>query len=264
MDITQNESFKKPSIASDVVLIAAKRAEKRRQADTKLQVLLVRRANEPYRGMWALPGGFVEEGESVEHAALRELFEETGVEGGLVSIRQLYAFSEPNRDPRSWVISCAHIALADRAALEVRAGSDAQEAEWFTLSYRTQDGKAVLDLESGDVALSAEMDFSSGEEPVLEESAGLAFDHAKMIAMAMEFLRKEMELTDIALYMLPDPYTLAELQSIYEEVRGAKLQAAAFRRKVAHIISSTGRYSEAGSRYPVMLYRNAKRRPAEE
>jgi 8-oxo-dGTP diphosphatase len=121
----------KPAVTVDVVVLAppAPPAEA-----GGFRVLLIRRKNAPYAGEWALPGGFVEPGETLEAAARRELWEETGLQP--TSLEQLRAFGQPGRDPRGWVISIAHLALLDAeeaATWQPRAGSDACDVAWFAL-----------------------------------------------------------------------------------------------------------------------------------
>jgi 8-oxo-dGTP diphosphatase len=118
---------KQPWVTVDVVVVA------RREGLS--QVLLVRREKPPFQGRWAIPGGFVDPGESLDTAARRELWEETGVEP--VRLEQLRAFGDPGRDPRGWVISIAYLALLDKeeaAGWQPRAGSDAGEVAWFDLA----------------------------------------------------------------------------------------------------------------------------------
>jgi len=95
-------------------------------------VLLIERGNEPYKGYWAFPGGFVEEGESAEQAATRELEEETNLQ--LVDLLQIGAFTRPGRDPRGWIISIAYYAFVDKEQLAPKAGDDASKTQWFPLS----------------------------------------------------------------------------------------------------------------------------------
>jgi 8-oxo-dGTP diphosphatase len=123
----QGRERQQPWVTVDVVVIARR--------ERRYQVLLVRRRNEPFAGRWAIPGGFVEPGESLEAAARRELWEETGIEPA--RLEQLHAFGDPGRDPRGWVISIAHLAMLDEgeaANWQPQAGSDAGEVGWFDLA----------------------------------------------------------------------------------------------------------------------------------
>ena len=132
--------YVRPSVAADMVIFTVMETEEenyRKLPEKELEVLLIQRGVHPYLGCWALPGGFVRPDETTEAAARRELKEETGVDH--VYLEQLYTFSEPERDPRTWVMSCSYMALIDSAKVRVRAGDDADQAVWFRISFRLMD-----------------------------------------------------------------------------------------------------------------------------
>jgi len=184
-----------------------------------LRVLLVKRAATPFQGQFAIPGGFVHESESLEDAALRELGEETGVTD--VYLEQLYSFGDPGRDPRGRVITVAYFALvsADRA---LKAGTDAAEAAWWSL----------------------------------DRLPSLAFDHGKILAYALERLRNKLEYTTVGFQLLPEKFTMTELQEVYEAILGKKLDKRNFRRKLAllKILKALPEYRRGGQR-PAQLYK---------
>jgi 8-oxo-dGTP diphosphatase len=184
-----------------------------------LKVLLVRRRIEPFRGQFAIPGGFVRDDEDLEEAALRELHEETGVRD--VYLEQLYSFGEPERDPRGRVVSVSYFALisADRP---LSAGSDAAEARWW---------------------------------PV-QELPSLAFDHAGILRYALERLRNKLEYTTVGFQLLPEKFTLTQLQGVYEAILERKLDKRNFRRKMAllKILKPLKEYQSSGRR-PAQLFR---------
>lgn len=127
--------YTRPSVACDMVIFTVMDADAgnyRRLPEKQLRVLLIERGGHPFLGCWALPGGFVRPAETVGQAAARELREETGVEN--VYLEQLGVFSDPGRDPRTWVMSCAHMALIDSGQVRLQAGDDAQNAAWFLVS----------------------------------------------------------------------------------------------------------------------------------
>ena len=165
--------------------------------EQRLHVLLIERAVPPFAGRWALPGGFIREGETLEHAALRELQEETGVRD--VYLEQLFTFGDPGRDPRGRVVTVAYYALiaADQAPLV--ATTDARAARWW---------------------------------PVANHPA-LAFDHERILAYAVERLRNKLEYTTVGFQLLPRRFTLTELQQVYEAILGRSLDKRNFRRKLA-------------------------------
>ena len=115
------ENHPRPFVTADVIIFTLR--------DSDLQVLLVKRKHSPFEGMWAIPGGFVDMGESLEEAALRELEEETGVRD--VYLEQLYTFGDVDRDPRGRVVTVAYLALVPATAIDPQAGSDAAEAHWW-------------------------------------------------------------------------------------------------------------------------------------
>ncbi|MFN8098004.1 MAG: NUDIX domain-containing protein [Dermatophilaceae bacterium] len=171
-----------------------------------LQVLLVERGEDPYAGMWALPGGFIEPGEDAARAAERELAEETGVSSGF-HIEQLASYSAPERDPRMRVISIAHVAFAPDLPEPV-AGSDAATARWWAI--------ADLPIEENDA-------------PALDR---LAFDHAAILGDALERVRAKLEYTTLATSFVTAPFTLGELHRVYAAVWGTPPHRGTFIRKV--------------------------------
>lgn len=268
--------YERPSVTTDMVIFTVTEEEAdsyRKLPEKELRVLLIRRAGHPYLGKWALPGGFVRSNETTEQAAVRELQEETGVED--VYLEQLYTFSDIGRDPRTWVISCSYMALINSDKLELKAGDDAADAAWFKVIYRPLKEEKVL-IEDGYMkTLEYELILSSEEEELsavvaktitakttstgtdfkIVSNEGLAFDHAKMIACAIERLRGKVNYTDIALHLMPKLFTLTELQQVYEVVLDKELLKAAFRRKVADLVAETDQYTENAGHRPSRLYR---------
>ena len=187
----------------------------------ELRVLLIKRNNEPFVNQWALPGGFVQQNEKLEAAAARELHEETGLTG--IYLEQLYTFGDPGRDPRGWTISVAYFAIvgADHTQ-KIKAGDDAGDADWLN----------VYDLPE------------------------LAFDHARIVAYALQRLRYKLEYTGLGFLLLPQAFTLSELQSVYEIILQEKLDKRNFRKKILglSIIEETGRLRH-GDHRPAKLYR---------
>jgi 8-oxo-dGTP diphosphatase len=199
-------------VAADLVLFTIR--------ESRLHVLLIRRGLAPFQDRWALPGGFVRDGESLDETALRELREETGVRD--VYLEQLYSFGEPDRDPRGRVLSVAYFALIspDRP---LKAGTDAADAAWFPA----------------------------------ERTPPLAFDHAKILACALERLRNKLEYTTVGFQLLPREFTLPELQQVYEAILGRPLDKRNFRRKIAllGILAPVVGRRRAGRTRPSRLWR---------
>lgn len=273
--------YERPSVATDMVIFTVSDREEdnyRKLPEKELRILLIQRGGHPYLGQWALPGGFVRPTETTEQAAHRELQEETGVDQ--VYLEQLYTFSEPERDPRTWVMSCSYMALIDSGHVQVEAGDDADHAAWFQLSYRMlRESKELLEdgyiktrqydlsLVNGDVRLNAVIerkitstDTAHATEYTIVSNEGLAFDHAKIIACAIERLRGKVEYTDIALHLMPKLFTLTELQQVYEVIIDRELLKAAFRRKIADLVEETDHYTENAGHRPSRLYRRSRER----
>ena len=184
-----------------------------------LKVLLIKRAIPPFEGQFAIPGGFVHEDEDLDKAALRELKEETGVTD--VYLEQLYSFGDPQRDPRRRVITVAYFALIspDR---KLMAGSDAVAAAWYPI----------------------------------DQLPPLAFDHATILDYALERLRNKLEYTTVGFQLLPEKFTLTELQAVYEAILGKKLDKRNFRRKMSLLkILKPLREHRRGGQRPAQLYR---------
>ena len=272
----QPSDYERPSVATDMVIFTARDCKEdnyRKLPEKKLQILLIKRGGHPYMNKWALPGGFVEPDETTEQAAKRELLEETGVDN--IYLEQLYTFSEPKRDPRMWVMSCSYMALVDSEKISVSAGDDAKSAEWFNVSLKKEktevneksDGFVsvtdyVLELEKEDEVLSAKIRLTktrtgSGLDSNYDiiENNGLAFDHAKIIAFAVLRLRGKVTYTDIALNLVPEYFTLTELQQVYEIILDRELLKAPFRRKYGILARQTDDYSKDAGHRPSKLFR---------
>jgi 8-oxo-dGTP diphosphatase len=193
--------------------------------DDALHVLLVERGADPWRGRWALPGGFVHPDEGLDAAAARELAEETGVRDVPGHLEQLASYGDPDRDPRMRVVSVAYLALAPDLP-EPRAGSDAAGAAWV----RVDDALA----------------------------RPLAFDHARVLADGVERARAKLEYSPLAAAFCADEFTVAELRRVYEAVWGRPLDPRNFHRKVTGVpglLVDTGRTRAEGRGRPAALYR---------
>ncbi|TJY44092.1 NUDIX hydrolase [Cohnella pontilimi] len=268
--------FVRPSVTVDMLIftVVDKQEENYRKLPNKsLKLLLVKRGVHPYLGQWALPGGFVTHDESVDDAALRELRSETNIDN--VYMEQLYTWGEVNRDPRTRVVSCSYMALVDSTSLELKAGDDAADARWFDLTYSLHDEKRTtqgndaaneylvkMTFSNDTIILDATvkvMEKKTGKSSRIEsdliESNGIAFDHAKMIQYAVKRLRNKIEYTDIAFNLMPELFTLSELQQVYEVILGKELLPAAFRRKIAGMVTETDQFTKDAGHRPARLFR---------
>ena len=164
---------------------------------SRLNVLLVKRGGEPYSGWWAFPGGFIRMDESADEGALRELCEETQLKPSY--IEQFHTYSEPLRDPRERVITIAYLALVK--IQEVKGGDDAKEAQWFPIDHIPH----------------------------------LAFDHDVILRDALARLRERIHFHPIGFELLPDKFTLRELQTLYEAILGIRFDRRNFAKKMHHL-----------------------------
>ena len=193
-------------------------------ADERLKVLLVRRGIEPFKGDYALPGGFVRNDESLEEAARRELSEETGTRD--VYLEQLYSFGDPGRDPRGRVLTVAYYALVPPDRSPLTAGTDASEADWFPVTTLPT----------------------------------LAFDHEHIIGYAVTRVRNKLEYTTVGFELLSQKFTLPELQHMYEIILDKQLDKRNFRRKIDALgLLKPLKAMQATGRRPAQLYCFAKK-----
>lgn len=207
-----NYRYPHPAVTTDIVIFTIH--------DERLELLLIRRASEPYRDCWALPGGFVDIDEDLDACALRELEEETGVTG--VYLEQLYTFGAPNRDPRERVISVAYYALVPPNRVSIRAASDARDVAWFQL----------------------------------DQLPRLGFDHEQIVDMAHARLASKLQYSTIALQFMPEHFTLGELQKVYETILGEPLDKRNFRKRLMALdcLKDTGQSRRNGNHRPARLY----------
>ena len=186
----------------------------------------------------------------------REVREETGLP--VDSLMRVGIFSDPNRDPRGRIVSAAFASVIPEKAV-VMSGGDAINAQWFALDYQYDGQVFQLRLKNEDAELSATLRqkktaFSNVEFEVLSNQ-GFAFDHAQIIASAVLAMRKELEMGSIAFSFLPEQFTLASLQRVYEILGGSSLLTANFRRKIAPLVLETETFTEGAGHRPARLYR---------
>jgi 8-oxo-dGTP diphosphatase len=187
--------------------------------EQKLKVLLIKRGIPPFRGQYALPGGFVLDNETLDAAALRELSEETGTENAY--LEQLYTFGDPKRDPRGRVVTVAYYALVPAGKSPLLAGTDAASAGWFPV-----DGLPAL-----------------------------VFDHGRIIEYAVNRLRNKLDYTNVGFELLPKKFTLSTLQMLHEAILGKLLDKRNFRRKILSSgLLAASKEMEATGRKPAQLY----------
>ncbi len=211
------EGYARPAVTVDALLFTIR--------EGKLQLALIKRGIEPFKNRWAIPGGFVRMDEELEEAARREIEEETGVRD--VFLEQLYTFGQPNRDPRTRVITIVYFALVPGEHLTLRADTDASDASWFAV----------------------------------DELPALAFDHNEIVEIGIERLKAKIEYSNVAYGLLPARFRLSELQRVYEIILGRALDKRNFRKRVLALglVEATDKYS-GGAHRPAQLFRWKKRR----
>ena len=215
--------YEKVSVAADLLVFTIE--------NEVLKVLMIRRAEYPYKGYLALPGVFVKPDESVDQAALRGIREETGLEG--IYFEQMYTFGDVKRDPRSRVISVSYLALVPREELTFHAGVRTSETVLVPVS----------ELISGNIKT--------------------AFDHKAMIEYGKWRLKNKVEYTDIAFHFVPELFTLPQLQRVYEILLDKPLFKANFRKKVSPMIEKTDLFTSGDAHRPSQYYRRKTVSPEE-
>jgi 8-oxo-dGTP diphosphatase len=210
--------YPRPSVTADVVIFG--------YDQTEIKVLLIERGIEPFKGKHALPGGFVHEDETTEECAKRELFEETGLEN--IFTEQLYTFSDIYRDPRGKVITVAYFALINMNETSIKAGDDAQNAEWFSLN----------------------------------KIPALAFDHDMIFRKALYRLKSKIRWQPIGFELLPEKFTLGELQNLYESILEINLDKRNFRKKIlkTELLIQTEEKQQNVAHKPATFYKFDKKR----
>jgi len=212
VDSEYSYEYERPALTVDVVIYTIQ--------DNELKILLIQRNTDPYKDMWAIPGGFVLKGETLEQAAARELSEETGVKD--IYLEQLYSFGDPGRDPRGWVVTVAYFALISSDNLKIEADTDAKDVKWFS----------VYDLPR------------------------LAFDHDKILKLSLERLRAKLEYANVGFQLLPKKFTLTALQKTYEVILNKTMDKRNFRKKILsfNIIKETDEFKRDGNHRPARLF----------
>lgn len=226
--------YPRPAVTVDVCIFSMLAGD--------LAVLLIQRKNAPFKGAWALPGGFVDENEPLDRAASRELREETGISN--VAFEQLGAFGDPGRDPRGHTVSVAFFTFVVATTLPIAAGDDAAEVAWHPLH----------DLPIAKAAT--------------KKMPKLAFDHALIIDRARKRLQDRLidPTREAAFDLVPSRFTLSELQGVYEAVLGHPIDKRNFRARVLArgLVEPVAKAQRIGRHRPAQLYRWKQSRRARD
>lgn len=271
-------NYNRPSNTVDMLLFTVDDVPvEKKDPDKALKILLIKRADHPYLGCYAIPGGFVHIDEALSTACFRELKEETNIDN--VYFEQLKTFGDSvERDPRMRVISIAYLALANKANIKPIAGDDATEAKWFTVrkdfissnnsgTSRVDSYNLTFVSDDGDIKIGylvTEKFVKNGiisikvpsYEPLEWSKEELAFDHIDLVYYAIERLKNKIEYTPIAFTLLPEYFTLREAQKLYEAILNVEkpFSRANFRRKIKKMVIKTEKEKLTSGR-PAICYR---------
>lgn len=248
-------------MTADILLVSVSDQEQtnyRKTSKKMMSILLVKRDDYPFKNKWCLPGGFLDvSGETLEECAKRVLVNETNLEN--IYLEQLYTFDGIRRDPRMRVVSTAYIALVDKNRLTNMIN---RNASWFdVVEYNENDGDIYIALDNGNEKLELKLkkilrektaDRYSFEEVSVNT---LAFDHDRVVVAGIERLRNKINYTDIVFNMMPEYFTLGELQQVYEVILNRKLLDPAFRRIIADKVCKTDKMKTGGGHRPSVLFK---------
>lgn len=228
----------------------------RNLSEKYFSILLVKRTTEPFKDKWCLPGGFVEKNETLDMAADRILAKETNLHN--IYKEQLYTFGEINRDPRMRVISTSYMALIDKEQLKENLSDN---ASWFNIHVQEKENIVNVLLENEE----EKIEYKVKKELVnkttnqykyeILENEKIGFDHTKIIVTGISRMKNKVQDTDIIFNMMPEYFTLGELQQIYEVILDKKLLDPAFRRIIADKVEKTDKLVKTGGHRPSVLYK---------
>lgn len=248
------------ALTTDILIFSISNKESddiRKPAEKIFNILLVRRDKEPFKGQWCLPGGFVGNDELLDAAADRVLFKETNLKG--LFKEQLYTFDSINRDPRRRIISTAYMSLVDKTQLTSKLS---KEASWFKIEMKENGNQTEILLQNDQqekIILKVEKalkDKTANKYSYqILENSNLAFDHPLIIMTGLSRLKSKAQDTDIIFNMLPNHFTLGELQQVYELILNKKLLDPAFRRIIADKVIKTDEIKKSGGYRPSALFR---------
>ena len=247
------------SLTTDILIFSVSDGvqENYRKLNKKyFSVLLVKRDTYPYKDKWCLPGGFVKIDEDIEDAAPRILKEEANIDD--IYLEQLYTYGSVNRDPRMRVISTSYMALIDKNRLNKDINKN---ASWFNIMFLEDKKEINVTLDNGNETIKFKIKKTLKEKTTdrykyeIIENDKLAFDHPLVITSGISRLKNKLEYTDIVFNMMPEYFTLGELQQVYEVILGKKLLDPAFRRIIKDKVVKTDKMKTGGGHRPSVLFK---------
>ena len=255
------KAFDQLSMTSDILLISVSDQEQtnyRKTSKKMMSILLVKRDDYPYKDKWCLPGGFLNpKTETLEECAKRVLKRETNLSN--IYLEQLYTYDAIDRDPRTRVVSTAYIALIDKNKLTEMINLN---ASWFDIVLLEEKNNIVdITLDNGKDTIHLSIKKELREKTtdryrfIAVKNDALAFDHALVILAGIERVRNKINYTDIVFNMMPDYFTLGELQQVYEVILNKKLLDPAFRRIIANKVVKTNKMKTGEGHRPSALFK---------
>ena len=255
-----SSNYEKLSMTADILIVSvsSKETKNYRKTDKKMMsILLVKRDDYPYKDKWCLPGGFLNpKEETLEECARRVLKRETNLSD--IYLEQLYTFDRVDRDPRMRVVSTSYVALIDKSKLSEKV----ENASWFDIiKYDEINNVVNITLSNGDEIIEFSITKKLREKTtdrydfITKENNSIAFDHDLVILSGIERIRNKANYTDIVFNMMPEYFTLGELQKVYEVILGKKLIECPFRRIIANKVEKTNKMRTGGGHRPSYLYK---------
>lgn len=247
------------SVTTDILVLSISNEENenyRKTTKKHMSVLLVKRDNYPFKDKWCLPGGFVGIDEDLEDSPKRILKKETNLEN--IYLEQLYTFGSVKRDPRMRVLSTSYMALVDKNLLN---NNLAPNASWFNIKYFDDNDSVLVLLDNGNEQLKFKLKKVLREKTsdsyyyIIEENNDVAFDHALIIYTGIERLKNKISYTDIAFNLMPEYFTLGDLQQVYEVILNKELLDPAFRRIIANKVVKTDKVKKGEGHRPSVLFK---------
>ena len=251
--------FEKLSATTDIAIfsVSSSKQENYRKLNNKhFSVLLVKRNRYPFKDMWCLPGGFIGIDETSEEAAKRILARETNLKN--IYLEQLYTFDALDRDPRMRIISISYVALVDKNRLD---DTLYENASWFNMQVEENEKEIKVNLDNGeenfDIVVKKTLKELTTDryKYTVKKNDHLAFDHPLTIVSGISRIKNKLEYTDIAFNLMPEYFTLGELQQVYEVILGKKLLDPAFRRIIANKVEKTDKVRVDGGHRPSKLFK---------
>lgn len=247
------------SVTTDILVLSISNEENenyRKTTKKHMSVLLVKRDNYPFKDKWCLPGGFVGIDEDLEDSPNRILKKETNLEN--IYLEQLYTFGSVKRDPRMRVLSTSYMALVDKNLLN---NNLTPNASWFNIKYFADNDSVLVLLDNGNEQLKFKLKkvlrekTSDSYSYIIEENNDVAFDHALIIYTGIERLKNKISYTDIAFNLMPEYFTLGDLQQVYEVILNKELLDPAFRRIIANKVVKTEKVKKGEGHRPSALFK---------